>query len=34
MLISPRTVDEAIYARLVEKASVQKALMNHLESPL
>jgi SNF2 family DNA or RNA helicase len=33
-LVSPRTVDEAIYARLIEKASVQDALLAHLESPL
>lgn len=34
MLLAPRTVDEAIRARLEEKTSVQDALLNHLESPL
>jgi len=34
MLMSPRTVDGAKQARLVEKKSVQDALLAHLESPL
>lgn len=34
LVVSPRTVDEAIRARLVDKATVQNALMAHLESPL
>lgn len=33
-LISPRSVDGAIYQRLSEKTSVQEALLSHLESPL
>jgi SNF2 family DNA or RNA helicase len=34
MLVSPDTVDEAIRRRLVEKTSVQAALLEHLESVL
>ena len=33
-LISPHTVDEAMWDRLAEKKSVQQALLDHLESPL
>lgn len=34
MLLSPKTVDGAIRERLIEKTSVQAALLRHLESPL
>src|SRR5690606_5012479 len=34
VLTSPRTVDEVIASRLLTKASVQGALLDHLESPL
>lgn len=33
-LISPHTVDEAVMQALRDKASIQDALMSHLESPL
>ena len=34
MLLSPRTVDGAIRDRLLNKKTVQDALLSHLESPL
>jgi len=33
-LVSPRTVDTAKQLRLAGKATVQEALLEHLESPL
>lgn len=33
-LVAPHTVDEAIQQRLLEKKTVQQALLDHLESPL
>jgi hypothetical protein len=33
-IITKRTVDKMVYARLTEKASVQQALRDHLESPI